>query len=177
MACTSTAVLAGLGQDCLGSVGGIKRVYIGAASDFKMVGNVLTPTSDGKTLKRFFVRKNSSSLASTLTVDDANGVEYWDNQLNLVFARQSKVKREQVIALTSGAPELVVVAIDSNDVMYLMGTKSPVVRSAGAAQTGTATGDANNYTLTLQESTDILPIIADDTMVPAALLEEVESAE
>lgn len=176
MAC-STVTLAGLGADCKGSIGGIKKVYIGKKDDFTFNGTVLAAASEGKTLKRFFVRKNTSALTSTLTIDDANGIEYWDNQLSLVFARQSKVKREQVTALVSGAPELIVVAEDSNGVMYLLGTESPVTRSAAGANTGTAVGDGNNYTITLQEASAILPIICEETTVPAALLEDVESAE
>lgn len=170
----STATLAGLGQDCLGSVGGIKAVYIGHYEEFTYSEESGLVAKEGATdgkLHRFFVRKQSSSMTSTFTADDANGVEYWQNDLALVFARQSKEKREQIIALTAGAPELICVAIDANNTYYLLGSNNPMTRTAGAAQTGTASTDANNYTLTLSETTDILPIIVDEAKVKAVLEE------
>lgn len=175
MACSNT-VLAGLGQTCQGSIGGIRKAYIGLQEGFTYTEEGGLVAKDDAKLYRFYVRKQSSSLSSEYTFDDASGSEMWVNTLSLVFARQSKTKREQLSALTAGAPELIAAVQDSNGTWYLLGTENPVVRSAASAATGTANTDANAYSISLEETTPILPLIVDEAKI-AAVLEEVEASE
>lgn len=99
--------------------------------------------------KKYSFRRGSSSFTSTLNVDDTNGINYVQTDLALVFAKMDTPKRIEIAALSLG--ELVVIVKDCNGLYWYMGYNEAVQASAGGAQSGTARGDANNYTITLTD--------------------------
>lgn len=157
-----------------GSVGGVIIAYIANASDVKSVTidpdtqeiSTITMEGDAK-FKAYHFRKGSSSLTSTMTRDDATGVLYFQNDLALVFAKQETRKRIEVAALALG--ELAVITKDANGKYHYLGYNEPVTSTAAGAATGTARGDANNYTVTLTDISESLPYMAKDTAVAAVV--------
>ena len=101
-------------------------------------------------------RKNSSSLTSEGTFDEANGVYFFTNNLNLVIARQDVAKRTAIQALAL-ASDLAVLVKDGNNQVQFLGMDDTVSCTALTATTGTASTDGNNYTMTLTDTSNELP--------------------
>ena len=169
--------LNGLAQACDASVGGIKNVYLAKFDDVVVakagveageldmtITEQTHPTADitvktsATKFQRYYVRRGSSSMTSTLTVDDANGVSYVSTDLVLTFAKMDKEKRAEIEALTVKAADLAVIVEDANGQRWYLGAGNPVLRSAAAGQTGQAMGDANNYSITLNDTSAYWPI-------------------
>ena len=168
--------LSGIGLACDTNVGGLIEVYIANKGDVASVAldetsnkiKTITMTDTAK-FKKYSFRRGSSSFTSTLNVDDTNGINYVQTDLALVFAKMDTPKRIEIAALSLG--ELVVIVKDCNGLYWYMGYNEAVQASAGGAQSGTARGDANNYTITL---TDYSPSYLYE-VDPAALTDVIES--
>lgn len=101
-------------------------------------------------------RKQSSSLTSTGTFDEANGVYFFTNDLNVVIARQDVAKRNALQALAL-AGDLVFLVRDGNNQVQFLGMDDTVSTTAFTAQTGTASTDGNNYNVTFTDTSNELP--------------------
>ena len=169
MACTQT--LGGLVMDCETSLGGIKRVYIAKYED---VGEI-APSTDGKItsipmlnsgkFKKYEFRKQTGSMTST--VDETAGVNYVSTEVVLVFTKMETTKRIEMSALALG--QLAVIVEDSNGKYWYLGSDDYVSASAGGANTGTAKGDANSYTITLKDEADTFPFEVTKDAVEAVI--------
>ena len=168
--------LNGITLDCSHSLGGIKTVYIanyndvtdikynastgsttGSTSGATYTGDTITgiTMASGTTFKPYQFRKQTGSLTSTLTVDETAGVNYVSTELSLVFTKMETKKRIELSALSVG--QLAVIVEDSNGTFWFLGKDDYVSATAGGAQSGTAKGDGNNYTLTLRDESDTYP--------------------
>lgn len=179
MACTS--YLQGFSTSCGSNLASIKKLYVGAyeSATFtynyqkddnneyvldqdgnKIIESVATATlgATSDTWVEFGFRKNSSEMTSEMTRSD-NGSYYFTNSANLVFAKQDKVKRLALQATASG--ECTMVVLDSNGIYWLIGGSNPVIASTLSATTGTAVGDANQYSLTLSSDEGYMPVPLD----------------
>lgn len=158
MACTQT--LAGLAKDCSANMGGIVEVLIAPFDDVTSVTvttgviSAITMASTKK-FKRYNFAKNTGSLTSTYNIDAASGVKYVTSDLLLQFNRMETTKRVEITALALG--DLAVIVKDANGIYWYLGKDEPVNASAGDGQTGTARGDANRYTITLQDESLEMP--------------------
>lgn len=166
--------LNGITLDCSHSLGGIKTVYIANYGD---VESVSADTTSGKItsvtmatsakFKPYQFRKQTGSMTSTLTVDETAGVNYVSTELSLVFTKMETAKRLELSALSIG--QLAVIVEDSNGVYWYLGKDDYVSVSAGGAQTGTAKGDGNNYTLTLRDESDTYPFEIEESAVKSVI--------
>ena len=175
--------LNGITLDCSHSLGGIKTVFIANYNDVTDIKyNASTGTTTGSTsgvtgsttgvtysgdtitgitmasgtyFQPYQFRKQTGSMTSTLTVDETAGVNYVSTELSLVFTKMETKKRIELSALSIG--QLAVIVEDSNGIFWYLGKDDYVSVSAGGAQTGTAKGDGNNYTLTLRDESDTYP--------------------
>jgi hypothetical protein len=73
--------------------------------------------------------------------------------------------RVEITALAMG--DLAVIVKDANGKYWYLGKDEPVNASAGDGQTGTARGDANRYTITLQDESKEMPYEVDSSIVDA----------
>lgn len=163
--CSSVA-LKGIPRDCAASVGGIVEVAIANYADVEAV-TVASGSTDsaaeitaielnsGSKWSTYHFRKGSSQMTETLNVDQATGLNYWSTELVMTFARMEAAKRAEISALSLN--EMVVVVRDANGICHYLGYSEPVVASAGTAQTGQAKSDANNYSITLQDDSAVMP--------------------
>ena len=166
--------LNGITLDCSHSLGGIKTVYIANYGD---VESVSADTASGKIVsvtmapsakfKPYQYSKKTGSMTSTLTVDETAGVNYVSTELSLVFTKMETAKRLELSALSIG--QLAVIVEDSNGTFWYLGKDDYVSATAGGAQTGTAKGDGNNYTLTLRYESDTYPFEIDKSAVDAVI--------
>lgn len=160
MACLQT--LNGLLKDCAASMGGIAEVFLANFDDVTSItlddtsGKIDAITmASSKKFKKYYFRKETGSMTSTLTNDPANGVSYVQTDLNLVFTKMETTKRIEMSALA--VSDLRCIVRDSNGTYWLLGFNEPVNATAGDGQTGTARGDGNRYTLTLQDTSETFP--------------------
>lgn len=170
MACNQT--LSGLVKDCSPSMGGITEVLLANREDVSAVTAVsgkiseITMASSAK-FKRYTFARNTGSMTSTYTIDQASGVKYVTTDLLLQFNRMETAKRVEISALAVN--DLVAIVKDANGIYWYLGYDEPVNASAGDGQTGTARGDANRYTITLQDNSKEMPMEVDSTIVPALI--------
>ena len=170
MACNQT--LSGLVKDCSPSMGGITEVLLANREDVSAVtadsGKVteITMASSAK-FKRYTFARNTGSMTSTYTIDQASGVRYVTTDLLLQFNRMETAKRVEISVLAVN--DLVAIVKDANGIYWYLGYDEPVNASAGNGQTGTARGDANRYTITLQDNSKEMPMEVDSTIIAALI--------
>jgi hypothetical protein len=168
MSCIQT--LSGLAKDCAANMGGIVEVMIANFADVTGVTitdgvvSAVTMAADAK-FKKYSFAKNTGSLTSTYNIDAASGVKYVTSDLLLQFNRMETSKRVEITALSLG--DLAVIVKDANGKFWYLGKDEPVNASAGDGQTGTARGDANRYTITLQDESLEMPYEVDETIIPS----------
>ena len=168
MACSQ--VLNGIAADCQTNVGGVREVYIANYSDVTAIevddlSNMIKTITmaDTAKFKKYAFKKNTSSMTSTLNVDPANGVNFVQTDLSLVFAKQETVKRMEIAKLSLG--ELRVIVKDANGKYWFLGQEEFVSATAGTAETGVNRTDGNKYTITLTDYSSSYPYEVDPTIV------------
>ena len=168
MACSQ--VLNGIAADCQTNVGGIREVYIANYSAVTTVeidesSNMIKTITmaDTAKFKKYAFKKNTSSMTSTLNVDPANGINFVQTDLALVFAKQETVKRMEIAKLSLG--ELRVIVLDANGKYWFLGQEEFVSATAGTAETGTNRTDGNKYTITLTDYSASYPYEVDSSII------------
>ena len=159
--CTAYA-LKGMGQECLGSVAGLQRLLIGLKSEWVVSANTsqqiitaLSGTTSSATFYEYYIMDESSSLSSTLTVNNQNGVKYYNNVINATFVRMRPEKHIELMALAN--EKLVVFAVDNNNQGWFLGEDSFVTATEETAQSGQAFDDLSGYQVTLTHRSGKLP--------------------
>lgn len=178
MAC-SLYSLNGIVNDCLGNLGGVSEVWLAhydsvtastGTTTINGVSGVPIITAftldTGETFVKYYVRKNTSSLSSTLNVND-NGSTYVSTELNLVFARMDAQKRLEMNALAK--EDIVALVKTANGNWIYLGKDNPVTSSAGTGETGVQRGDNNQYTATLTDESDDYPMFVSDDAISAVI--------
>ena len=168
MACSQ--LLNGIAADCQTNVGGVREVYIANYSDVTAIevddsSNMIKTITmaDTAKFKKYAFKKNTSSMTSTLNVDPANGVNFVQTDLSLVFAKQETVKRMEIAKLSLG--ELRVIVLDANGKYWFLGQEEFVSATAGTAETGVNRTDGNKYTITLTDYSSSYPYEVTPTIV------------
>ena len=168
MSCSQ--LLNGIAADCQTNVGGVREVYIANYSDVTAIelddsSNMIKTITmaDTAKFKKYAFKKNTSSMTSTLNVDPANGVNFVQTDLSLVFAKQETVKRMEIAKLSLG--ELRVIVLDANGKYWFLGQEEFVSATAGTAETGVNRTDGNKYTITLTDYSSSYPYEVTPTIV------------
>lgn len=168
MACSQ--VLNGIAAACETNVGGIREVFIANYDDVTVIEvdetshMIDTITMDtGKKFLKYFFKKNTSSLTSTLNVDPTAGVNFVQSDLALVFAKQETTKRMEIAKLSLG--ELRVIVKDANGKYWFLGQEEFVSATAGTAETGVNRTDGNRYTITLTDYSSSYPYEVDPEII------------
>lgn len=168
MSCSQ--VLNGIAADCQTNVGGVREIYIANYSDVTTievdeVSNMIDTITmaDTAKFKKYAFKKNTSSMTSTLNVDPANGVNFVQTDLTVVFAKQETVKRMEIAKLSLG--ELRVIVKDANGKYWFLGQEEFVSATSGSAETGTNRSDGNRYQIVLTDYSSSYPYEVDPTIV------------
>ena len=168
MSCSQ--LLNGIAADCQTNVGGVREVYIANYDDVTTVevdetSNMIKTITmaDTAKFKKYAFKKNTSSMTSTLNVDPANGINFVQTDLALVFAKQETVKRMEIAKLSLG--ELRVIVLDANGKYWFLGMEEFVSATAGTAETGTNRTDGNKYSITLTDYSASYPYEVDPTII------------
>jgi YD repeat-containing protein len=148
----SCYISAGVTVDtCEVGIGGIKKIYIvgggqltGFTYDVEDQVTGVTATA-GTTLYGFNLKRGVSSLTQTISKNYENGSLFFEQVLNIVLYKMDKTKRNQILMLAVN-DYLQVVAVDNNDVQYLLGEVRGMTLG-GTITTGTALADRNGFEL------------------------------
>ena len=144
----------------------INREYI---SDITIQeGVVNTMNINEETFKHYQFARNTGSMTSTYTIDPATGVRYVTTDLVLQFNRMETAKRVEISALAQN--ELLLIVKDANGKYWLLGKDEPVMATAGEGVTGTARGDRNGYSITLQDTSLEMPFEVSEEFINAEVL-------
>lgn len=162
MACLQT--LNGVSLEC-GSVGGLSEIYLANVEDVATVTVGTTGATAGQItaigmtgsakFKKYSFRRGNASMTSTGNRNDQNGTSYQMTEIVATFNRMDLAKHNEFNAVAKG--NLNVIVKDRNGEYWFVG-KDHYVTAAVTAQSGTASGDANNYSVTLSSETNELPI-------------------
>lgn len=157
MACPIT--LAGMALGCKDSVGGIVEVYINgkdAVTAITSSGSTVSAITKTSVFKTYKMTKQTGMFESTGTFSDANDTKFYTSNLTMKFNKMEAAKTVELEELSKG--EVVAIAKDNNGKYWLFGnTTNGATITALTAGSGTAFGDANQYSATLTDISTHMP--------------------
>lgn len=159
--CLSNYTLSGIPYDCNPNLAGLREVYITYFDDATVAPNYSAHTISAVTLTSgvswytYSFARDTSSLTSTLTKDDANGTRYYTNTITLVFNKLEATKHLEVMALA--AEKLAVIVVDNNGKKWYVGADAYVSGVSSETTTGASADDRNGYTVTIEGTSAYLP--------------------
>lgn len=167
MGCCLT--LTGITRDCDTNVGGIRKAWIACADSVTGVteedGVIKTiTTSPAGDFKEYEFRKQTGSVTTTFTKDDAVGSFYYESAIVFQFSRMEAAKRDEISRLA--VSDLVMVILDNNGKYWYFGYDEYVSLTDGTAQTGATFADLNGYNLTFTDYSQDLPYLVDPAVIP-----------
>ena len=167
MASCTSYTLSGLNAGCKDSVGGVAKIWLADFGSVNWVFNDSAKTAKAEgpisSFKVYNLRKGAASMTSTLTAND-NAGSYFTTEITMNFLKMEASKRLEVMAMLMG--QCTGVVKDRNGKYWAIGVENPLEGSAGTGETGTAIGDANQYTVTISvEETELPYEITDATMI------------
>ena len=137
---------------CASNVGGVKKVYLVAGSitgtTFDSDGSITGITGTGD-IYTYEVQKQTSSLTETFNSSLENGTLFYSQELLMAFHKIEQDKRNQVKLMAQNRGLKAFVEDNNGTIFYLGGDFDGGFLSAGTSTTGTAFGDANQYSVTL----------------------------
>lgn len=150
MACNLTSALA---LDCIDSIGGIKAAYIGvdiviASVSYDANNEITGITGTTGAFYQYELPKDTATFTETFNISNTNGTAFYDQALTINIQKLGAEKRNQLLLLSRNR-DIKVIFQDNNDNYWLLGKDRGGVISAGTSVTGTAPGDANQYSITI----------------------------
>lgn len=144
-------------KNCDGNLGGIVEFYInnGDAIDQSTVtianGEVTAADLDsgaGEFVK-FEFNPNTSFYTENIEVNLQTSATVYVPTITLQLARREAVKRQKLLLIALGQPELTIIVKDSNGIFWIFGLEDDkMYLTGGEGGSGQAKADLNGYTLT-----------------------------
>lgn len=154
--------LSGIIRDCDSNIGGITRAFIACFDSVQkptvtadQISAIVGATGENPEWHEYEFRKETGSVTTTITRDDANGSLYYESAIVLQFTKQETSKRLEINAIAVG--DIAVIIEDNNGKFWYFGFDYPVTLGDGTAETGTAFADLNGYNITLNDLSKELP--------------------
>lgn len=145
----------GYALGCRDSMGGIKTVYITNFDPLAAfstiageIGNYATATTPAPVYYKFDQFTEAASFTQTGTYSLENGTVFYDQQLTLMFHKQSTELRNKLLVLSQARMHIIIE--DQNGNYWLMAKENGAYALSADIQSGKAFGDMNGVTLVLQ---------------------------
>lgn len=139
--------------DCQDSLGGLQELYlmeIGNVSSITVSsGNVTAIVkASGKQFRKYELVLNTAHAESEQTSDRANGTRFYKQTLEIVINKLQNSMIQELQLLSQN--RLVAVVKDRNGTYFYLGYVNGLMVSKTTSMTGTASGDRNGHTITLE---------------------------
>lgn len=152
MACALTQ---GYNLDCREGIGGIKEVYIIELANISSMtesSGVITAITKvtGKRFWKYSLVRETSNTTETLTGNEQNGTFFIAQQVQIILNKRQASVRNEILLLAKN--NLVIIAVDNavpgvTAKAWMFGKTQGLILASGTAESGTAWGDRNGYTL------------------------------
>ena len=148
---------------CAVGQGGLKEIYLIELDNISALvessGTLTTITkATGKVFRKYQLVRETSSADETITGNVQNGTCFYAQKVTLVINYQNVAVRNEILLLAVN--RLAVVATDNNGTYRLFGRIFGLRLIGGTANSGTAWGDRNGYTLEFTgDETQLAPFV------------------
>lgn len=165
-------------KNCDGNAGGVVKFFINNsdAIDYSSIAEsegVLTNIDldgSGNEFVEFQFNPNTSNFTENTPIDLVTGSTIYEQVITIVLNRREATKRQSLLLIADGQPELVIIIKDSNGLFWGFGFGDDKVYLTGnEGGSGTAKTDHNGYTLTFTSQSSI-PAYEIDKDIIAGLL-------
>lgn len=151
MSCT---LASGFSRDCSDSLGGVVEILISERdniSSFTEASHEISAISQvaATNFYRYELKKESGSITSTSTVDQAAGTSFYDNVVAFTINKLTAAKSNEIKLLMLA--RLAVIVKDNNNKYWALGFDQFAEGSSLVAQTGQAYGDPNQYQIEITD--------------------------
>lgn len=151
MSCNLSAAIA---LDCLDAIGGIKTLWVSSDADLGTItagatAGITSLSGATGTFYQIEVAKDTASFTETFNISNTNGTAFFQQEVTIPVQHLSSAKRAQIQLLAYNRASKVVFE-DNNGLYWLVGATRGCVISTGTTTTGTAPGDATQYSFVLQ---------------------------
>ena len=149
-------ITSGFTLGCRDNAGGIKNLYILSGSVAQVTGaanGLISDISGSGEFFKFELFRQTSDFSEAISSTPENGTVFYDQTLNATFFKMQSATRNQVRVLAKN-PDLKIIvetnngSVDGVGTFFYMGQENGAQLLSGQAQTGTAFGDLNGYSLT-----------------------------
>lgn len=154
MACD---ISSGFQLGCRDNSGGIKSVYIlsGSVTSITETAGEITDVSGDGVFFQFDLTKNTGDFSETPNPSLENGTVFYTQTVNAAFHKLQTSVRNQVKVLAQNPDLKIVVETNNGSEDYVgqffyVGRFRGATLTGGSGTTGTAFGDANQYSLTFE---------------------------
>ena len=153
MACDITS---GFELGCRDNAGGIRNLYILSGSVDTVTGadaGLITALSGSGEFFKFELFRQTSDYTEAISSTPENGTVFYEQTVNATFFKMQSATRNQVRVLAKN-PDLKIIvetnngSVDGIGKFFYVGQENGAQLLNGTAQTGTAFGDLNGYSLT-----------------------------
>ena len=146
-------IVSGFTLGCRDNTGGLKNIYIlsGSISSVNGTEGLITSITGSGTFYKFELTRQTGDFTETINASLENGTIFYEQTVNAPFHKLQSSTRNQIRTLARN-PDIVMIVESNNSetgtVFFLLGQTRGLTLSGGQAQTGTAFGDLQGYTLT-----------------------------
>ena len=146
-------IVSGFTLGCRDNTGGLKNIYIlsGSIGSTSGTEGLISVISGSGTFYKFELTRQTGDFTETINTSVENGTVFYEQTVNAPFHKLQSSTRNQIRTLARN-PEITMVVETNNSeggtVFFLLGESRGLSLSGGQAQTGTAFGDLQGYTLT-----------------------------
>lgn len=162
-------------KSCDNNSGGIVKFYVipadyvtgFTASNGEITGVTLSGSAQ---FEEFEFNRNTGNFEEVPTINLQNGSTFYAQTINLQLARREAAKRQALLLIASGQPDLTIIVKDSNGLYWGFGFGEDKVNlTGGGGGSGTAKADLNGYSLVFTAESSEPAFAVDDTIIAGLL--------
>ena len=159
-------------KSCDNNSGGIVTFYVIPAdfvTAYTASAGVITNIglSGASQFSEFQFNRNTGNYEEVPTINLQNGSTFYNQTINLTIARREAAKRQSLLLIAAGQPDLTVIVKDSNGLYWGFGFDEDKVNlTGGGGGSGTAKTDLNGYSLIFTSEASLPAFEVDDAIIP-----------
>ena len=146
-------IVSGFTLGCRDNTGGLKNIYIlsGSIGSTSGTEGLISVISGSGIFYKFELTRQTGDFTETINASLENGTIFYEQTVNAPFHKLQSSTRNQIRTLAKNPDISMIVETNNSEggtVFFLLGESRGLSLSGGQAQTGTAFGDLQGYTLT-----------------------------